>query len=100
MNKWESRNNSQGREKKEKETEDVLRNLIKLDHAGQNEKVKFSCINFGVLPKSLLNEFDIVSVVDRMDELENDKTKMTNVMLKHDSEIRDLHHKLEMLTDI
>ncbi len=78
----------------------MLRNLIKLDHAGQYEKVKFSWINFGVLPKSLLNKFDIVSVVDRIIELENVLTNMTNMMLKHDSEIRDLHHKLEMLTNI
>ncbi len=71
--KWETRNNSQGREKKEKQTEDVLRNLIKLDHAGQYNKVKFAYLNFGALPKSMSNELDVVSWVDKVNDLESAK---------------------------
>ncbi len=72
MPKWKTRNNSQGREKKEKQTKDVLRNLIKLDHAWQYNKVKFACLSFGALPKSIQNELD-VSVVDRVNDLESAK---------------------------
>ncbi len=71
--KWETGNNSQGREMKVKQTEDVLRNLIKLDHAGQYNKVKFACLNFGALPKSMPNELDVVPVVDRVNDLESAK---------------------------
>ncbi len=100
LHKWEIRNNSQGKEKKEKQTEDVLRNLIKLDHAGQYNKVKFACLNFGALPKSIPNELDVVSLFDRENDLESAKKSMTNMMLRHDSEISDIRNKLEMLIDI
>ncbi len=78
----------------------MLRYLIKLDHAGQYNKVKFACLNFGALSKSMPNKLDVVSMVDRVNDLESAKKSMTNMMLRHDSEISDLRNKLEMLTDI
>ncbi len=78
----------------------MLRNLIKLDHAGQYNKIKFAHFNLGALPKSIPNEYDVVSLVNRVNDLESAKKSMTNMMLRHDSEISDIRNKLEMLTDI
>ncbi len=46
------------------------------------------------------NGLDVVSLVDRVNNLESTKKSMTNMMLRHDSEISDLRNKLEMLTNI
>ena len=99
--KWETRNNNQGaqgKDKKAKEIEDILKNLTKIDKDGAYDKVKFVAMDFSVLPKLHANELNMVSILERLRNVEQSNEKLVASIAKQDVVVNDLNSKYDSVT--
>lgn len=101
--KFENRNNSERREKHEKEVDDILSSLSKLDNDGKYGRIVFACVDIGRLPKVEACNLDIVSVVQRINALENANKQMSQLVMQHDRKLlglQDLQSSVELQNDL